>query len=105
MNSIIKLESTEKDSDEWISHLEELQIQKNEFGEKGSITDGDFMIHLLNNLPKDYDVILNELENCLMVTGDNKLTIDAIHEKSNYRHEKIKIKKRNKSKRKGLRSP
>ena len=51
----------------------------NEFGQKGGITDKDFMIHVLNNLPKVYNVILNGLENCLIATGDDMLTIDVIH--------------------------
>ena len=41
----------EKDSYEWILHLEGLQIRMNEFGQKGNITDEDFIIHLLNNFP------------------------------------------------------
>ena len=34
------------------------------------------MIHVLNNLPKEYDVILNGLKNHLTATGDNALMID-----------------------------
>ena len=44
----------------------------------------DFMIHVLNNLPKEYDVILNGLENRLMATGDDALTIDSISKKLNH---------------------
>ena len=51
----------------------------NEFNLKGSI-DKDFMIHVLNNLPKEYYVILDGLENCLTAIGDNALTIDMIWE-------------------------
>ena len=50
----------------------------------------DFMIHVLNNLPEEYDVILDGLENHLMATGENALTVDSIHEKLNHRYEKIK---------------
>ena len=39
-----KLESIEKDPDEWILNLE--------FGLKGKITDEDFMIHILNHFPE-----------------------------------------------------
>ena len=56
-----KLESMDKDPDEWTSNLEGLQICMNEFNLKGSITDEDFMIHVLNNLPKECDVILDRL--------------------------------------------
>ena len=50
----------------------------NKFIPKGSITDKDVMIHFLNNLPKDYDVILDGLKNCLMAAGDDALTINMI---------------------------
>ena len=64
-----------------------------EFGQKGIVSDKDFMIHVLNNLPKEYNLILNGLENHLTATGENALTIDSIHEKLNHRYEKIKSKK------------
>ena len=64
----------------------------NEFSQKGNITDDDFIIHLLNNLPKEYDIILDGLKNHLMASGDNVLKIDVIHEKLNHWYEKIKNK-------------
>ena len=54
------------------------------FGKKGNVSDEDFMIHILNNLPEEYDVILDRLENCLMVTGENALMINSIREKLNH---------------------
>ena len=48
----------------------------NEFGQKGNITDKDLMVHVLNNLSEDYDVILDGLKNYLTVTDDNALTIN-----------------------------
>ena len=56
------------------------------------------MIHVLNNLPKKYDVILNRLENCLTVTGDDTLTIDLFREKLSDRYKKLKVKKKKKLK-------
>ena len=56
----------------------------NEFGLKGSIMDKDFMIHALNKLPKEYNVILNGLEHCLMAIGHDVLTINVIHKKLNH---------------------
>ena len=58
------------------------------------MSDEDFMIHVQNNLPKEYDVIFNGLENHLTTTGDDALTIDLICKKSNHRFKKIKVKKR-----------
>ena len=43
----------------------------NEFGLKGNVSEDDFMIHVLHNLPKEYDVILDGFENHLMVTGND----------------------------------
>ena len=40
-----------------------LQIHMNEVGLKGNTSGEDFTIHVLNNFPKEYDVILDELEN------------------------------------------
>ena len=62
------------------------------FGLKGSISDEDFMIHGLNNFPNKDDIILIGLENCLMVNGNDVLTIDVIHKKLYQGHEKIKDK-------------
>ena len=59
----------------------------NEFGHKGSVSDKNFMIHNLNNLP---------FENRLMATRDDALTIDTIREKLNHRQKKIKSKKEEK---------
>ena len=56
-----KFELMEKDPDEWISNLEGLQICIYEFGLKGNITDEDFMIHVSNDLLKEYNVILDGL--------------------------------------------
>ena len=58
------------------------------------------MIHVLNNLPKEYDVILDGLGNCLMTTGENALTIDLIHEKLNHRYKNSKVKKKKRMKEK-----
>ena len=62
----------------------------NEFGQKGKISDKDFM-------PEGYDVILNGLENHLTATGDDMLTIDVIHKKLNHPYKKIKSKKKEKT--------
>ena len=67
------------------------------FRHKGNISDEGFIIHVLNNLPKEYDVILDEFENCLMATGENALIIDSIHAKLIHRYEKFKSKKEKKN--------
>ena len=74
----------------------------NEFSQKVNLSDEDFMINVLNNFPKEYNVILNGFENLLMATGDDALTINSIREKLNYRYEKIKNKKEEKLEKKML---
>ena len=50
------------------------------------------MIHVLNNLPEEYDAILAGLENHLMSSGPNTLTIEVNHEKLNHQFEKSRKK-------------
>ena len=50
------------------------------------------MIHVLNNLPMEYDVILDELQNHLTSSDNDTLMIEIITEKLNHRNEKIKNK-------------
>ena len=54
------------------------------------------MIHVLNNLPKEYDVITNELENCHTGSGADVLKIDTIHENQTTGRKKLKTKQRRK---------
>ena len=68
----------------------------NKFNLKGNTTDEDFVIHVLNILPKEYDVILDGFENCLMASGDNALTIEVIHGKLNHWYEKLEPKMKKK---------
>ena len=62
------------------------------FGQKGNVSDEYFMIHIVNDLPEEYDVILDGLENHLTTPGDDALNIDSIHKKMNQRYKKIKAK-------------
>ena len=67
-----------------------------EFSLNCSITDKDFMIHILNNLPKDYDIILDRLKNHLTSSGDDVLTV--ICTKLNHQYEKLKVKMKKRKK-------
>ena len=51
------------------------------FGVKGHISNEIFMMHILINLPEAYRLILDGLENILISTGPNMLTIEMIHKK------------------------
>ena len=77
--------------DEWITELESLRNDMDKISLTAKMTDQDFMIHVLNNLTEEYDVILDGMESKLML-GDNdpnKLTIEEIRAKLNNRHERI----------------
>ena len=82
----LKSESMEKDPNEWILNLQGLQIGMNKVKLKGSVSDEDFMIHILNNFPKEHDRILNGLKNFLTASGDNVLTINMICKKLNHQY-------------------
>ncbi len=57
-----KLDSADKDPDIWITNLEALRQRMDEIGLVGRVNAMEFMIHVLNNLPEEYDVVLDSLE-------------------------------------------
>ena len=65
------------------------RIKMTKFGLKGKITGKEFMIHVLHNLPHEYDVTMNKLENSLTSYGPDTLTIEVIHEKLSHWFEMI----------------
>ena len=65
-----KLDLIEKDTGEWISNLEGLQIWMTEFGLKISISEDIDMNHFLNNLTDE-------------PSGSDALTIEIIYKKMN----------------------
>ena len=56
------------------------------------MSDLDFLIHVLNNLPEEYDVVLDGIESKLMLKSDNpkKLTIEEMGAKLNNRYDRLK---------------
>ena len=56
------------------------------------------MIHLLNNLPKEYDIILDGPKNDLTPSGNDILAIEVIREKLNHKYEKLRMNKKEKKK-------
>ena len=65
-----------------------------EFSAKGNMTDEDFMIHTLNILHKEYNVILNGFENQLTLTDCDAWTIEMIQDKLNHYYEKSRAKRK-----------
>ena len=56
------LASPEVDPDDWITYLESLQAKMNSVIISGEMTDMDFIIHVLGNLPEEYEVAIQSLE-------------------------------------------
>ena len=77
--------------DEWVTELESLRNDMDSISLSSKMSDQDFMIHILNNLPESYDVILDGMESRLMLpdSDPNKLTIENIRDKLNSRFERI----------------
>ena len=77
----------------------------NEFRLNGSISDEDFMILVLNNLSKEYNGILDELERHLTLSGDDALIIEVIKDKLKHRCKNLRIKMKKKGKMKRPQEP
>ena len=86
-----RLESAEKHPDEWITELESICNDIEAIPIATRMSDMDFMIHILNNLPELYDVVLDGMENRLMLSDSdpNKLTIENVRDKLNNRFERL----------------
>ena len=78
-----KLKCVNQDPDEWITKLEVLQADLARM--KLPIMDKDLFIHILNNLPKEYDMEVKLLENKLSDTV-NPLTLQMIQEELSLRY-------------------
>ena len=73
-----KLERTKNDPGDWISLLEGYQTDIETIDATLAISKKDFMLRILNNLPKEYDSILDSLENRLSETGNNVPMLEII---------------------------
>ena len=85
-----KLDSARTDPEDWISELEGLMVEIESIDISSAISDRDLMVKILNNLPAEYDVILDGLETRLNKSGDEALTLEEIREKLGTRYERIK---------------
>ena len=52
-----------------------------EIGLVGRMSDMKFMIHVLNSLPEEYDVVLDSLETHLVSTKEDTLMCEALQDK------------------------
>ena len=85
-----RLTNRKEDPDIWIGNLEDLKIRIEQQGSK--VEDVDIMIHILNNLPKDYEISQAKLEDRLNDDID-PLTIEEIRTELNLRYQRMNLKK------------
>ena len=81
-----KLKDWKKSPNDWITELEIIVSQLYRMGHK--ITDEDFMIHVLGNLPEEYESKVETLEKDLDNTHD-PLTIERMTNELNLKYKKI----------------
>ena len=80
------LNDVTKDPDEWITNLERMRIRLKAM--KHEISDEDLMIHVLNNLPEEYDNLVEDLEDRIEASND-PLTIKTLRERLRMKYERI----------------
>ena len=78
-----------QDPEVWLTELEDLRMKLEDMG--SSMSDNQFMIHILNNLTSDYELQLALMERRI---GDKEkpLTIDEIRDELNLRFERLSMK-------------
>ena len=67
---------------------------------KSSISEDDFMFHIINNLPDEYGTVLVGLENHLTPFDHDALTINVIYKNVSHQYKKLRIKVKRENKRK-----
>jgi hypothetical protein len=83
-----------QDPDIWITKLEDYRMRLEELG--SSISDNQFILHILNNMTEDYDLQLAMMEKRVM-DKSNPLTIDKIRDDLNLRFERLNEKQNEES--------
>jgi len=76
----MKLQDVSEDPNVWISQLESIHARLKDM--KAGISNEDFIVHVLNSLPKEYEVQVSKLEERFGSTA-NPLTIQDMHNKLN----------------------
>jgi hypothetical protein len=100
--SLVKLEKQfrqcslkkRQDPDIWITELEDYRMRLEELG--SSISDNQFILHILNNMTDDYDLQLAMMEK-RVTDKSNPLTIDEIRDDLNLGFERLNEKQNEES--------
>jgi len=83
----MKLRDASEDPNVWISQLEDLRARLKDMN--APILDDDFYVHILNNLPAEYEVQVSKLEERFGSTT-NPLTIQDLQNKLNLKYARLK---------------
>ena len=85
-----KLLSVGANPEEWITDLESMRSEMNKVSISGKtdMSEVDLIIHILSNLPEEYEVAVSELEEKLKDTS-NPLDMETVRDKLNCRYERI----------------
>ncbi len=85
-----KLKSVDADPEQWLTELESLRSEMNKvtIAGKSDMTDVDLIIHVLANLPEEYEVAVSKLEEKLK-DSRNPLELEDVREELNSRFERI----------------
>jgi hypothetical protein len=82
----MKLKNKEDDPDEWITELEEMRARLADMN--STMDDDDFLIHILNNLPPEYETTVESLEDKIGAETD-PLTIEKLRDKLNLKFDRL----------------
>ncbi len=87
----MKLESAKDDPDIWITDLESLRVKMNNVNISSKMSNMDFIIHILTNLPEEYEVAVDALKE-KMQDKSNLLSIKTVRSKLKARFNSLSIK-------------
>ena len=73
--------SIDEDPDEWMTYFECLKAQIGDIKFSPPMTDRDVVVHVLNNLPEQYNTVLDGLQGRLLKTGSKECTIEDTQDK------------------------
>ena len=86
-----RLTKKTKDPEVWIS---ELELLRSRLTEMGTTVDDEFLIlHILNNLPSDYDNVVENLEE-RVDSVTNPLGLEDVRQKLSEKYEKMRLRKK-----------
>ena len=80
------LKNANSDPDAWLTELEDLRVRLIAAGSK--MDDEELLEHVLNNLPKEYEIVVSKLEDRLGATTD-PLTIEDVRSALNLKYQRL----------------